>query len=161
MKPLECYMNQANSDPDSPDPLFCGAIYLSQPPQQIHRLVATCSPPLLSDRAGGWEHRSIVMGTRLDSFQSHSATRSRPPVPQATISGKRDSSSVAAHWLPYFFVSRNDQQKFRLLNQNTFHASTNTTSYVKLRFHSGRRSSTYIIELRAIYEHLRQQQKEQ
>ena len=41
MKPLKCFMNLANPDADSPDPFFCGAIYLLKPPQQLHRLVAT------------------------------------------------------------------------------------------------------------------------
>ena len=67
------------------------------------------------------------MGTLLDSFQSYSATRSRSPVPEAAVSGKRDSYSVAALWLFYFFVSGNDRQNFVCLNQNPFHASTNTT----------------------------------
>ena len=47
------------------------------------------------------------MGTLLDSFQSYGATRSRSPVPQAAVSGKRDSSFVAAVWaILIFFVSR-------------------------------------------------------
>ena len=70
--------------------------------------------------------RSIVMGTLLDSFQSYGATRSRSPVPQEAVSGKRDSSSVAAVWLSYFLVSRRST-KMCVLNENPFHASTNAT----------------------------------
>ena len=43
------------------------------------------------------------MGTLLDSFQSYGATRSRPPVPQTAVSGKRDSSSVATVWAILIF----------------------------------------------------------
>ena len=45
------------------------------------------------------ESRSILMGTLLDRFRSYGATCSRSPAPQATVSGKHDSSSVAALWL--------------------------------------------------------------
>ena len=43
------------------------------------------------------------MGTLLDCFQSYGAMRARSRVPQATVSGKRDSSSVAAVWVILFF----------------------------------------------------------
>ena len=102
LKPLQCFMSQANPDSDSAVPLFCGVIYLSQPPPTITPNCCNPIPPLLSDRAGGWKSRSILMSTLPDSFQSYSATRSRSPVPQTTASGKRDSSSVAALWLLYF-----------------------------------------------------------
>ena len=55
------------------------------------------------ERGGGWESRSILMGTLLDSFQSYGATRSRSPVPQVAVSGKRESFSVAAVWVILFF----------------------------------------------------------
>ena len=57
------------------------------------------------------ESRSILMGTLLDSCQFYGATRSRSPVPQAAVSGKRDCSSVAAVWAILFFSSRDDRQK--------------------------------------------------
>ena len=47
------------------------------------------------------EFRSIVMSTLPDSFQSYGAKRSRSSVPQATVPGKRDGSSVAAVWLSF------------------------------------------------------------
>ena len=96
-------MSQANPDSDSPAPFFLrGYLPLTAPPT----ITPTCCyliPPLLIDRAGGWESRSIIMGTLLDFFQSYGATRSRSPVPQAAVSGKRDSSSVAAVWAVLFF----------------------------------------------------------
>ena len=52
------------------------------------------------------ESRPVLMGTLLDSVQSYGATRCRSPVPQAAVSGKRDSSSVAAVWLSYCFLSK-------------------------------------------------------
>ena len=96
-------MDQVDPNSDRPAPFFCGAIYFLQPPQQLHRLVVTSFPPLLSDRAGGWESRSILMGTLLDSFQSYGSMRPRSPVPEAAVSGKRDSSSVAAVWAIHFY----------------------------------------------------------
>ena len=73
------------------------------------------------------------MGTLLDSFLSYGATRSQIAVPQATVSGKRESSSVAAVWVILFFrlemINKN-----RLFNQNPFHASTNTFLLRKLTF---------------------------
>ena len=91
------------------------------------------------------ESRSIIIGTLRSSFQSYGATRSRSPAPQATVSGKRDSSSVVFLWLSYVFVSRNVRQSSRLLQQNPFHASTNTTFLHKVtswsRYFSSCRSS--------------------
>ena len=86
VKPLESFMNRANPDSDCPAPRFCGAIYLSQAPPTITPTCCNLIPPLLSDRAGGWESRSILMGTFLDPFQSYGAKR-------------------RAVWLFYFFVS--------------------------------------------------------
>ena len=43
------------------------------------------------------------MGTLLDSFQSYGANRSRFPGPQVAVPGKRDTSSVVAVGLSYFF----------------------------------------------------------
>ena len=112
MKPLQSFMKiRSTRTLIAPLPFSAGlSINTSHsPPRQLHRLQPDY--PLLSDRAGGWESRSILMGTLLDSFQSYGATRSGSPVPQATVPGKRDSSSVAAVWLSYFFVSRDDRQE--------------------------------------------------
>ena len=56
-------------------------------------------------------------------------------MPQATVPGKRDSSSVAAVWLSYFFYCLARRSTIiRLLNQNPFHASANTTFLRKVTF---------------------------
>ena len=57
------------------------------------------------------ESRSILLGTLLDSFQSYGATRSRSPVPQAAVSGKHDSSSVAVVWAILILSSQDDRPK--------------------------------------------------
>ena len=52
------------------------------------------------------ETRSISTGTKkLDSILYYSSMRSRSPVPPATVSGKRDSCSVVAHWHCYIFYA--------------------------------------------------------
>ena len=133
MKPLQSFMNQANPDSDSPASFVCGAIYLSQPPPTVTPTCCNLIPPLLSNRACGWESRPILMGMLLDSFQSYGATRSRSPLRQATVPGKRDSSSVAAVSILFFRLAKRST-RIRLLNQNPFHASTNTTSLSKVTF---------------------------
>ena len=57
------------------------------------------------------ESRSILMGTLLDFFQSYGATRSCSPVPQAAVSGKRDSSSVDDVWTILIFHLEKIHQK--------------------------------------------------
>lgn len=99
MKPLQSFIDQTNPDSTSPDPF-------GLPPSNYTSTCCNPIPPVLSDRALGLESRSFLMGTLLDSVQSYGATRSRPPAPQATVSGKHDSSPVTA------LVSRNDRQKF-------------------------------------------------
>ena len=129
-------MNQANPDSDSPAPFFCGAIYLSVPPTFTP---TNCNliPPLLSDRAGGWESRSTLTGTPLDSFQSYGATRSLPCAPGGRLWQAQQLVCRYCLGYPIFFVSRRST-KNRLLNQNPFHASTNTTllrkSYIYVKY---------------------------
>ena len=74
------------------------------------------------------------MGTLLDSFQSYGATRSRSPVPQAAVSGKRDSSSVAAVWAILIFSSRDDRPKIVCKTRILSTPPQTQLYYVKLHF---------------------------
>ena len=128
LKPLQCFMSQANPDSDSAVPLFCGVIYLSQPPPTITPNCCNPIPPLLSDRAGGWKSRSILMSTLPTVLRARvPLCLRRPPLASVTA-----LLSLLSGYCTFRLSKRST--KTRLLYHNPFHASANTIFLRKVTF---------------------------